>query len=155
MPGSTPVYHWPYPIGTDPLDDAVSTIPQSLALAMESTLTGWGGIAAPGAWTTPALSAGWVNFGSGYQPLQYRKIGTALYIRGLITRTGSAASGPFTAALPAAFRPLTHQQWVGVHGSAAGNASSMELRTDGTLQTFTAVAVGTALVVTSPPIWLD
>lgn len=154
MPGSTPVYHWPYPIGTDPLDDAVSVTPQALALAIESTLTGWGGIAAPGSWTTPALSSGWANFGGGYQPFQYRKVGSQLFIRGLITRTGTAGSA-LTAALPVGFRPLTHQQWTGVHGSNGINSCSLELRTDGTFQTFTTVTVGAALVITSPAIWLD
>lgn len=56
----------------------------------------------PTAWTAVTFTNGWSSFGSGYQPVQYRKIGDIVYCRGTLS-TGTGATVAFT--LPAGFRP--------------------------------------------------
>jgi len=72
---------------------------------------------AKGAWTTPTLLNGWLQYGSGWQTLQYRKIGDIVYIRGLI-KSGTVPSTIFT--LPTGFRPLAINQFV-----CMGNVSAV------------------------------
>lgn len=60
--------------------------------------SGWIPVGGAGA---PAFANGWVNGGIGFQPMQYRKQGTALFIRGYIIN-GTNAAPAFV--LPAGFR---------------------------------------------------
>lgn len=109
MPGSTPVYHWPYPIGTDPLDDAVSTIPQSMATAMETTLQAFGGIANPGAWAAvPGFTGAAVG---GFGAVRYRKAGVWVELRGLATWAGGITAGAVIGTLPVNNRPINPELW--------------------------------------------
>jgi len=56
-----------------------------------------------GAWTALPYVAGWVDFGSGFQVGQYRKIGDMVYLRGLCKRTSGVSLIIVT--LPAEHRP--------------------------------------------------
>jgi hypothetical protein len=105
MPGATPTYALPYPIGTDRLDAAVTTIPQSLALAVESTIAALGGVAAPGSWQTPSLSAGVANLGSGFALGRYRKVLNTVKLRGTLSFASGAPVGYTLFTLPVGFRP--------------------------------------------------
>lgn len=58
------------------------------------------------AWIAPTLLNGWVNFGSGFNPAGYRKIGDVVSLRGLLT-TGSTSVPMFN--LPAGYRPAYTQ----------------------------------------------
>lgn len=105
MPGATPVYGLPYPITSDRLDDGITTIPHNLALAIESTLQSWGGIAAPGAWTALTLANG-TPVGAPYQTPRYRKAGNLVYLQGMVqVGAGGLLSGSLIATLPIGFRP--------------------------------------------------
>jgi len=54
------------------------------------------------AWVAPTLVNGWVNYGAGYAPAGYRRVGNVVRLRGFVTG-GAASSGLFT--LPAGYRP--------------------------------------------------
>jgi len=56
----------------------------------------------PTAWTAPGYINTWSDFGSGFQPGQYRKVGDSVEIRGII-KGGSVNFAAFT--LPAGYRP--------------------------------------------------
>lgn len=109
MPGTTPTYGIPYPIATDPLDDAVSVIPQALATAVDNAIATAAGVAAPGAWQNATPTTGWSNYSTGatgYRGLQYRKVGSEVIIRGMLLRSGTTAAGGSTVfTLPVGFRP--------------------------------------------------
>lgn len=105
MPGATPVYGLPYPISTDRLDDAVTTIPQSLALAVESTVAANSGTGAPTAWTAPTFAGTWTSLGGGIAPVRYRKVGSLVHLRGTLTTPGAQVAGADLFTLPAGFRP--------------------------------------------------
>lgn len=126
MPGLTPLYLLPYPVAGDPLDDAVSTIPQDLAEAVESSLAGFGGIAAPGSWQVPSFGAGWADFGTP-ELVRYRKVGTEVIGVGLAKRTSGAGTTIYT--LPVGFRPTrqTLRPTV-VHGSTV---AALQIETSG------------------------
>jgi len=57
---------------------------------------------APTVWTAVTFQNAWVNFGGGEQPMQYRKIGDMVQLRGVI-KSGALNTVAFT--LPAGFRP--------------------------------------------------
>lgn len=106
MTGSTPHYGLPYPDDGDQLQVAVSTIPQQLAEAVESSLLGFGGIAAPGSWVDASLMVG-TPIGAGYRGPQYRKVGSAVRVRGAIGGLGGGlTAGTDAFQLPVGFRPL-------------------------------------------------
>lgn len=154
MPGTTPNYGFHYPIGTDRLDAAVTTIPQQLATDVENTMLGWGGIAAPGAWIAlPGLAAGWANLGAPYQVAQYRKVGQAVYIRGELSRSGTNyVAGATIATLPVGFRPLATNIWA---SDAGGAHIQLSLTAAGLLTAASAVNIGGSMALTSPPLWID
>jgi hypothetical protein len=60
-------------------------------------------IPTPGAWTAVTFVNSWVNYGSGYQAVEYRLVGTDVEIRGLAK---SGASGTTVFTLPPGHRPL-------------------------------------------------
>lgn len=65
-------------------------------LAALETLT------APSTWTAVTFQNSWMDYGAGYQTVQYRKVGDIVYLRGLM-RNGTLAAVAFT--LPVGFRP--------------------------------------------------
>ena len=55
-------------------------------------------------WITPTLENSWVNYDTAlYQPARYRRVGSIVYITGLV-RSGTNQTNIFT--LPVGFRPL-------------------------------------------------
>jgi len=159
MRGATSLYGWPYPIGTDPLDDAVSVIPQSLAAAIESTLSGWGGIAAPGAWVTvgagggaPAFATGWGNYGAPFQTVQYRKIGVLVYVRGLAISSSNRAAGDPVFTLPVGFRPLSQLLYTSIQSNGQYR---VDVETTGRIILPAAAASGTFVSMSLPPFAID
>lgn len=58
----------------------------------------------PTAWTNVTFSGTWVNSGSGWQDVQYRKLGDMVQLRGSCT-LGAAVSGTTIFTLPVGFRP--------------------------------------------------
>jgi len=57
---------------------------------------------APTPWIAPTFQNGWVNYGLGWCPAGYRKIGDIVYLRGLI-KSGALNTAIFT--LPAGYIP--------------------------------------------------
>lgn len=105
MTGTTPHYGLTYPTAGDQVKDAISTIPEQLANDLESTLLGFGGIAAPGSWTAPSYGTGWVDWSdvTTVELCRYRKIGVEVIVEGFCQRTSGAGTAIMT--LPAGFRP--------------------------------------------------
>lgn len=56
----------------------------------------------PTTWTGVTYQNSWVDYGSGYQGVQYRKIGDVVHLRGLM-KNGTESVAAFT--LPTGFRP--------------------------------------------------
>lgn len=143
MPGLTPIYGLRYPIGSDRLDDAISTIPQLNAQDVESTIAGFGGIASPGSWITPTLEVG-SNFGGGYQAVKYRKVGTTVKIRGVLGGLGGGLGAGVTIfTLPAGFRPLAVEAFSTLFGTTPGQ---IEITAAGVVKNGTAVPVNAAVL---------
>lgn len=69
------------------------------------------------AWTAPALSGTWVNYGSSNEVAGYRRIGDLVYLRGLI-KSGTIATTAFT--LPAGYRPAADLIFAVASNSAYG-----------------------------------
>ena len=55
-------------------------------------------------WTAGTLLNSWINFGSGYQDIEYRKIGDIVYVRGLVTKTADFLLNTIIT-LPVGYRP--------------------------------------------------
>lgn len=145
MPGATPIYGWPYPIGTDQLQDAVSTIPQDLATDMENTIAALYAGGVPGAgWANLPLAANWtVN-----AACRYTKYGSRVYVEGYMNRATSvfASGGAFTTALPAAFRPLAlHYAPALVSVGGTLNLAMVVLNTTGILNLLNNAAANVAV----------
>lgn len=150
MPGTTPQYGFTYPIATDPLDDAVSAIPQTLATDVENTLLSLYGGGIPGAgWTNLPLAANWtVNAAS-----RYSKSGARVYVEGYTNRATSsfASGGALTTALPAGYRPAAlHYAPALVSVGGTLNLAMIQLNTSGILNVLNsggaAIAVGASLL---------
>lgn len=138
MPDLTPLYSFPYPTGTDRLDEAVSTIPQALAEEVESTIAGFGGIASPGSWQAPTLLVG-ANIGGGFRVTEYRKIGVVVYLRGVLGFGGGVSSGTTLFTLASGYRPTETETFL--IRSSAGNAW-LDVQTDGDVVLQTTLGVG-------------
>lgn len=158
MTANTPTYGWPYPTGPDRLDTTLTETIRNGLLAIESTLTGWGGIAAPGAWHSvgaagePAFGANWSNYGGTFDTVQYRKVGSQLFIRGLALRSSSTSGADSTIfTLPAGFRPLKDTFFP----AEIGAAGRVQVKSGGPVTIFNAIAAGSYVALWLPPIWLD
>jgi|KBSMisStaDraftv2_1062788.scaffolds.fasta_scaffold780071_1 hypothetical protein len=77
-------------------------------------------------WNTATLVNSWVAFSAGNPPLQYRKIGDTVQLRGLIK---GGASGPTITTLPAGYRPP--QQILLPSISSDGAACRLTIETTG------------------------
>lgn len=160
MTGLTTLYHLPYPETSDELEDALTTIPQDLAEAIESTISGFGGIASPTSWVSvgggggaPAFATNWGNPGAGNPTVQYRKVGNMLFLRGLALRSTSTATSPSTIfTLPSGFRPLTNLLFP--CATSAGYAR-LQVNSDGTVKIEQATTAGQGIALQLPVIWLD
>jgi hypothetical protein len=80
----------------------------------------------PTAWTNPTFLNGWMSYGSGYAPGQYRKVGDMVQIRGLV-KSGSLGNAIFM--LPVGYRPTTGNLQFAVENS--GGHGQLEVRTGG------------------------
>lgn len=83
----------------------------------------------PSAWTAPTLGSSWLQFGSGEQDVQYRKINELVYLRGSM-RAGVVNNVAIAFTLPALHRP-PRDLWIAV---ASNNAfGQVRIRSDGGL----------------------
>jgi hypothetical protein len=158
MTANTPLYGWPYPTAPDRLDITLTDTIKNGLLAVEGTLSGWGGIANPGAWHTvgaagePAFTAGFDSF-PGFQAVQFRKVGNQVFMRGLLRRPGAASPATTTVfTLPAGYRPLASQLY-GTHISGA--EARLDVQADGQVVLQTAAATGAFISMNIPAWWLD
>jgi len=87
---------------------------------------------APTVWTALPLSNSWVpDAGS---PVQYRKIGDIVYIRG-IARNGVITTGTIGATLPTGFRPPQNGQLMTIsHNGTSWLLAELDIITDGTIK---------------------
>lgn len=86
----------------------------------------------PTAWANLTLQNGW-TIESG-QPLQYRKIGDLIYLRGRVNHSAGSAFQPI-ATLPVGSRsPVLVQIACGVVISGSWTAAAVQIGIDGTLQ---------------------
>lgn len=106
MPGATPIYGLPYPIGTDRLDDAVTTIPEDLATQLETTLSSFGGVVGPSAWTAMPWATNWSQ-PAGFTGMRgYSKVGTRVDLSAYALRsTSTSTANAAVATLPVGYRP--------------------------------------------------
>ena len=83
-------------------------------------------------WTAPAsLSNSWVNYGTPYANVGYRKVGGVVFIRGCV-KTGTPPSTLFT--LPAGYRPSSQRMISVVCADDASNGSGrVDVKTDGSV----------------------
>lgn len=151
MSGATPVYGWPYPVSTDRLDDAVTTIPHDLALAMETTLASLYAGGVPGAgWINIPWAANWSSVSS---QGRYTKYGSRVYVDTYGLRaTSSFASGGTVYTMPAGYRPsqVAVRQCLVNNGGTFTHATA-KFNTDGTVVVDTsaaaAIPAGAALLI--------
>lgn len=84
--------------------DRVLVLVQGAARTVLANITEpptWHSVGAVG---EPAFQNGWVNFGSGFAPARFQRVGTRIFVEGLIAN-GTMPGVAFN--LPAAFRPTT------------------------------------------------
>lgn len=137
----------PLPSGTRVM--MIAYPPRGLAIVgtMTSLDTGWvevlGGI---------GFQNSWVNFGGGFTTAQYRKIGTEVFVRGLVKSGSISGAAIFT--LPAGYRPLASLMFaeaaasLGVSGGVTGPASAGTAHTH-TPGTLTSSSAGVRIDVAS------
>lgn len=97
MSTTTPKFGWSVPELTDAAN--ILQISTTLAPAIENTIDS---LANPTTWTAVTFANSWVDFGTGNQVCQYRKVGDMVQVRGLM-KSGTIGAAAFT--LPAGFRP--------------------------------------------------
>lgn len=71
--------------------------------ALDVRLTAVEAVVTPTAWTAPTLLNSWVDYGGGYQTIQYRKVGDMVQVRGLGKNGTIGFVNAFV--LPTGFRP--------------------------------------------------
>jgi hypothetical protein len=152
MTGTTPVYGIPYLQDGDPLSDLPESL-EDLAEAVESSLTGFGGIASPGSWTTPTLAVG-SDFGSGASPIRYRKIGSEVILRGLLGGLGGGlSSGTTVLTVPSGFRPTAG--YVSFVVVASTGTARVDVQTSGAVVCQTTLAAGGFLGLNGVRFFID
>jgi len=91
----------------------------------------------PSAWIAPTFLNGWVNFGSGQQVAQYRKVGDLVYLRGVV-KSGTLGASAFN--LPAGYRPPLDLAFAvssaGAFGNIAVNATGDVIPANGNVVSF-------------------
>jgi hypothetical protein len=98
----------------------------------------------PTPWVAPTLLNGWVNYGGGFQVVQYRLRGDMVDLRGMIK------SGTFPAVvctLPVGFRPTLYQM---VAVASSGIAGTLQINVDGGIQILTGAATYMNLTCSYP-----
>lgn len=105
MPDPSPLYGWPLANDSDSLKAAVKDNMRALVLAIESTLSGWAGVAAPLArinLSNANLSNSFTTTGSN---TTYRKIGSAIDGHLQLGRASGWASDVTLWTMPVGYRP--------------------------------------------------
>lgn len=64
------------------------------------------------------FAAGWGNFGSGFEGASYSRHGRVVCLQGLVTKSGTPASGNVIGTLPQGFRPTGRLVFAVTSGSA-------------------------------------
>lgn len=86
-------------------------------------------------WIAPTLTNGWLNYDTtAYSAAAYRKIGSVVYLRGLVkSGTVGAGTGAYIFQLPVGFRPPKNLQLICATNATqtASQAAYIELLTDG------------------------
>lgn len=118
--GATDEFVLPYPENTDPLADMAAAI-QALANGVESVFTDTAD------WDPITLQNGWVNFGAPWQVCQCKRVGSRVYLRGVM-RNGIIPATAFT--LPVGFRPPANTMFCPPTSAAAG-AGRLDIQSDG------------------------
>ncbi len=96
-------------------------------------------------WVTPTLGNSWVAV-SGFQPVQYKRVGNRVVIRGSL-QSGTAASTAFT--LPAGYRPLNNNVYGCANGTTGTN--SVTVSSTGAVSVLTSSITNLGLI----EFWLD
>jgi hypothetical protein len=102
------------PVNLNTLESRVAQVEQDvddLDATVAAYLTDSGWIAVGSGGGAPAFAGTWSNYGSGYEPARFRKIGNQVFIEGLV-QAGAVGSTVFT--LPVGFRPLTNKLRAGL-----------------------------------------
>jgi hypothetical protein len=84
----------------------------------------WEQIAGPVPWIAPTFTNSWVDYGSGFQTVGYRKVGDVVQLRGLM-KNGTLGASAFT--LPVGYRPTANILLTGLtsaHASVTTGAAS-------------------------------
>lgn len=147
MTATTPIYNLRYPTSGDALS-LMRTYMQQQAEDVESALAGFGGVAAPGAWTSvgagggaPAFATGWANFG-GIRVVQFRKVGVEVKLRGVGNTTSARVATDPVFVLPVGSRPTSQEVFACVGGSGL---IRVDVKTDGSVIVQQAMAAGVFL----------
>lgn len=146
MTGVTPNYAIPYPTGTDLLADAVQSIPQAMATAVDSSLgqvIAAAGGAAPTAWQDIPYRAGvWGPYPdvSFHRP-QYRKFMGEVVLRGYVFSL-VAATAQITTALPVNHRPALTDDWLCLTGASNNTVRGIRITAGGIISCSDGLASG-------------
>lgn len=81
-------------------------------------------------WTNLSYASGWGDYGGGFTPGQYKKVGDLVFLRGLVART-SGVSGTI-ATLPVGYRPQ-YRYLFGVHTDNGGGGDRVDILTSGNI----------------------
>lgn len=97
----------------------------------------------PTAWTNVTYTNGWNTY-PGYQPLQYRKIGDMVYLRGFVQSPGGATS---MGTLPAGFRPPLTLEFATAYYSGSRIVIAVSVSNNGMIAASDSSGVGSGLGV--------
>lgn len=126
----------------DKLQEELRAVMQTLGVSPQGVLATVAAAVAPTAWTAVTFQNSWVNFGGGYQAMQYRKVGDMVQLRGTIA-AGTVTAVGFT--LPVGFRPPANVQMPVRAGPTTGD-SYLDIATTGSVTIF-AVAGQTVTIL--------
>lgn len=84
-----------------------------------------------GVWQNLPFTAGWTNYGRGFQACQYKKVGDMVFLRGLAART--SGTDTTIGILPAGYRPSARCIF-GVYTNSFGGGDRVDVRSDGVIE---------------------
>lgn len=86
-----------------------------------ASVTGLAALVADSGWIAVTFTNGWVNYGGGWAVAAYRKIGSQVYLKGLV-KNGTVNAAIFQ--LPAGYRPLEPTMLVGISDARNGTSAA-------------------------------
>lgn len=124
MPDNTPVYDWPFPVGTDRVADGDNAI-EDLALAVEATVQSLVGAAT----VSPLFfTSGWNDAGEGSKACRF---GGLVVLNLWFATAASPAWSAVIGNVPVGWRPAyTAYGWINI-STASGNAVAVRIEPDG------------------------